>query len=192
MLTDSIIDVLILCKFLKSIAAVNMNNLNEESYIKAYQNFGDAIFRHCYFRISNKANAEDMTQNVFMKAWEYLEKGNEVKNLRALLYKIAGDLIVDEYRRKKADSLERMIEEGFEPLGSNGSEIQNLAEGKDMLRLMQTLDPKYREAVVMRFIDDLSPKEIAEIIGESENNVSVRINRALNKVRQLINHEEKS
>lgn len=168
-----------------------MDKLTEQDYLKAYSEFADAIFRHCYFRVSDETLAEDMVQNVFMKAWEYIERGNKVGNLRALLYKIANDLIVDHYRKKKTLSLDNLQEGGFDPASHHNKEsLENVIAGKDMLELLSQLDEKYRKPVVMRFIDDLSPKEIAELLGESENSVSVWINRGLKKIRELLKEGE--
>jgi RNA polymerase sigma factor (sigma-70 family) len=50
-----------------------------------------------------------------------------------------------------------------------------------------SLDKKYRDVILMRYVNDYSPKEIAEILGQSENAVSVRINRGLKKVQEMIN-----
>ncbi len=169
-----------------------MKTINEQDFLTTYEDFSDALFRHCYFRISDRSTAEDMVQNIFIKAWEYLEKGNEVKNLRALLYKIANDMIIDEYRRKKALSLDELRDQGFDLSSSEGgrdsaSVIETGIEAKDMLKLLDGLDHKYREVIVMRYINEFSPQEISQMIGESENNVSVRLNRALKQMRELLN-----
>lgn len=169
---------------------MNSSEKSEQEYIKIYAEFADAIFRHCYYRISHTEEAEDMVQVVFMKGWQNIQNGKDVKNIRALLYKIANDAIVDYYRKKKPVSLDNLQESGFDPSGTDfKAEMENIIEGKDMINLLGQLDSKYRESVIMRFIDDLSPKEIAEITGESENNVSVRINRGLKQIREMLNKE---
>jgi RNA polymerase sigma factor (sigma-70 family) len=55
------------------------------------------------------------------------------------------------------------------------------------LRHINSLDEKYSQVLTLRFVEDLGPKDIATIIGETENNVSVRINRGLAQLRELMN-----
>ncbi len=159
--------------------------LPEQQFLEAYDTYADALFRHCYFRVFEREQAKDLVQEVFMKTWEYMVQGNQVKNIRALLYRIANNMIIDAWRKKKALSLEALQEEGFQP-AMPPSNLHAMIEGKEAAMLLQQLEPSYREVVVMRYIDDLSPKEIAEVLGESADAVSVRIHRGLEKVRQLM------
>lgn len=164
----------------------------KESYLKAYEDFADAIFRHCYFRMSDKEKAKDLMQETFIKVWEYtIVNNNTVYNMRAFLYKTANNLIIDEYRKKKSLSLETLREDGFEPVSTDHENMELAISTKEVLKFIGELDPKYREVVVMRYVDDLSPKEIAEITGENKNNISVRINRGVQKLKALINSNEK-
>lgn len=121
-----------------------------------------------------------------MKVWKYKTAGNEIDNLRALLYKTATNLIIDDSRKKKEMSLEQLQDEGMEPQYEQSSHIESNIEVKRVLKIMEQVDEKYRDVVIMRYIDDLKPEEIAEIVGESANNVSVRINRGIKKVRELL------
>lgn len=157
-----------------------------KQFIQAYDELADAIFRHCYFRISDREKAKDMMQDTFMKTWQYLANGGEIQNLKAFLYRTANNLLIDEYRRKKTDSLDILQEAGFDPMGDDADKTINLAEAKTAITAMQKLDEKYREAVMMRFVDDLSPSEIAKVIGETENVVSVRLRRGLNKLKEIL------
>lgn len=164
-----------------------MKSTTREMFLKLYDELSDAIFRHCYFRVSDREKAKDLTQETFIKVWGYIDKNSsEIKNLKAFVYKIASNLIIDDYRKKKAVSLDDLQETGFDPMGDNKSGIETQLEGKEMLELLNGLDDKYREAIVMRYIDNLTPKEIAEQIGESENNVSVRINRGIKMIKEKL------
>src|SRR3989344_4975700 len=84
---------------------------------KAYDDFADAIFRHCYFRLSNRERAKELMQETFMRVWGYIERGNTIEftKIKPFLYKTASNLIIDEYRRNKNEvSLDRLREDGFE------------------------------------------------------------------------------
>jgi len=128
-----------------------------------------------------------LVQETFSRFWLYLSEGKEVENSRAFLYRIATNLIIDESRKKRPISLDYLREEeGFDPKVDSHKATEAIIDLKDALKLFQELPEKYRDILVMRFVDELSPKEIAEITGLSENAVSVRVNRGMKKVREII------
>ncbi len=159
----------------------------EKIFLEAYDKYADAIFRHCYFHLARgREEAKDLTQETFSRAWKYMAGGHKVENLRALLYRIATNLIIDTIRRKRAISLDELTEKGFEIGTTQERElIEKKADINILLSCLSDLDQKYREVVVLRYIDDLAVNHIAEIIGETENNVSVKIHRALDKLREI-------
>lgn len=158
-----------------------------EQFLKIYDEFADLIFRHCYFKVSDREKARDLTQDTFIRTWKYMVDGRQVDNIKAFLYRIADNLIIDEYRKKKVESLDKLQEQGLDIVGEGAGIIINFAEVKKVMKVIQKLDPLYREVIVMRFVEDLTPKEIAQAINESENVVSVRIHRGLKKLREIIN-----
>ena len=156
----------------------------EAMFLRAYDDFADAIFRHCYFRILDNEKAKDIMQDTFVRFWKYIA-GQEVKNTKALLYKIASNLIIDESRKKTAVSLEVLAEKGFDPGFQERPKLDDIFDAKSVAAWVEQLEPGYREAVTMRYIDDLTIREIADILGETENNVSVRIHRGLKKLKEI-------
>ncbi len=159
-----------------------------ESFIKAYDEFSDAIFRHCFFKLSNREQAKDTVQDVFMKTWEYVSQKGEVRNIKAFLYHVANNLIIDQYRKRKFNSsIEEMKEIGFEIVSNDHKDTFNFSEVKNILEIIEKLEPIYKDVLIFRYVDDLSPKEIAEILNESENVVSVRLNRGIKKVQEFFN-----
>ncbi len=160
----------------------------EKEFLQAYDLYADAIFRHCYFRINDRERAKELMQEVMIKAWLYLKEGKKIDNIRALLYKMASNIVIDEVRKKKAVSLDELKEEGFEPQDKidQEEEIETKMEVEKVMTCLPKMNSKYREIFVMRYVDQLSPKEIADIVGETENLVSVRLNRAIKQLRQLL------
>lgn len=162
------------------------SNAIEQEFNKIYEQFADAIFRHCVFRVSDREKAKDLTQLAFVRLWDYMSQGKEIDNVRAFLYRIANNLIIDEYRKRKEVSLDQMRDEegfdiGFEPMHS----IESRDEYEHAQALLEQLPDKYREALVMRHVDGLSVKDMANILHESENVISVRIHRAIEKLKTL-------
>ena len=159
---------------------------HEQEFIKAYGAYADAIFRHCYFRVYNRELAKDLMQETFTRTWDYTAKGNEVKNIRSFLYKIANNLIIDHIRKKKESSLEALQETGFEPSHTTKDNLHIHIDAEQVIHVIGQLDEMYREPVLMRYIDGLKPKEIAELLNETVNVVSVRINRGVKQLRALL------
>lgn len=125
-------------------------------------------------------------QDAFMKLWEYVAAGNTVENVRALLYKIANNLVIDEARRSKKRtevSFEDLQEEGFDIAGDDGRDEGVVFDSRQVASVMYTIEEPYRTALVMRYIDEMKPKEIADTLGETANVISVRINRGLTLLR---------
>ena len=157
----------------------------EKQFLEAYDAHSEAIYRHCYFRVFSKERAEELVQDTFRKAWQYLSEGKDVKNIRALLYRIATNLIIDDSRKRKEESLEGMLENDAtrEPGDRGHLDMENKVLWKQVLAEMSTLDEDERALLVMRFVDDLDPKEIAEVLETNANNISVKISRAVKKLK---------
>ncbi len=156
----------------------------EEKFLKAYDQTADSVFRYCLLRCSDREVALDLTQEVFTRTWDYIVKGGNPLNMRAFLFRVARNAVIDYYRKAKPVSLDAMREEtGFDvaiPATSSSS-----AEVANLRRLVEQLDEDYREVIIMRYVHDLSIQEIAEALGERENTVSVRLSRAVGKLRQI-------
>lgn len=172
--------------------------LYEADYLEAFDTHSDALFRHAFFRLSSRDRAQELTQEAFLKTWDFLRKGGDVRDFKSFLYRILNNLIIDEYRKKKSSSLDEILEDdtgAFEARMSEGSradaetELDERMIGARIRERLEELPTMYREAVTMRFIDELSPKEIAELLGESENVISVRIHRGISKLKQLCANE---
>lgn len=163
----------------------------EEQFLAWHDQFADAIFRHCFFRLSDREKAKDVAQETFIRLWKYLAEGKEIVNMRAFLYRIANNLVIDEYRKKEMFSLDQMQEEtGFDISFDPKRAIESRDEFERAQMLIDQIPDPYREALVMRHIDGLSVKEIARIVGVSENVISVRIHRAMEKLKTLAQNYE--
>ncbi len=163
----------------------------ESLFLEAYKNYADAIFRHCYYRVFDRERAKELMHEAYERTWGEIVGGEDIKNIRAYLYRVANNLVIDEIRKRRpTEALHVLQEKGLEPGHDDRETLARNIEGKKILALLEQLEPEYREAIVMRYVDDLGPKEIAEITGESESAISVRIHRALGHLRNLIEPHE--
>jgi RNA polymerase sigma-70 factor (ECF subfamily) len=165
----------------------------EDRFLKAFEEYSDALFRHASMRISNRERAIDVVHDTFTKVWSYLKAGHQIDSYRSFLYKVLNNLIIDEYRKQKELSLDALLEEegtdegDFAELSESTTEaLAATIDGRQAFLLVKELPIEYREVIIFRFVDGLGPKEIAELIEESENVVSVRIHRALKMLRTKI------
>jgi RNA polymerase sigma-70 factor (ECF subfamily) len=159
----------------------------ETEFLAAFDEHSDALFRHCFIRVRDRELAKDIVQETFTRTWDYLGKGKKVEHLRAFLYRVANNLIVDSSRRKRSTSLDTMIDEdGFEVADENTVNPADIPDARLAMKLLATLDEMYRSVIVLRFIDGLTPKEIAQTLGVTENVVSVRIYRGIEKLKTIV------
>lgn len=156
----------------------------EQQFVKAYDEYADAIFRFCLTKIKNRDVAKDITQDTFIKTWDYIVSGKTITELRPFLYRVARNLIIDFVRKKKSVSLDMLTESGIESFDIHEQTPEHhIFDIAQAITLLDSLDPKYRDILYMRFIDDLSITEIADALGENPNTVSVKIHRALEHAR---------
>lgn len=160
----------------------------------AHDRYKKALDAYAFFKVHNDETREDLVQDTFMKTWVYLIKGGKIELMKAFLYHVLNDLIIDEYRKQKTVSLDTMLEKGFEPPEnkSDGERLLNVLDGKAAFLLIHRLPVKYRQVMRMRYIQGLSLKEISTLTGQTKNTVAVQTHRGLRKLKALYgNMEEK-
>lgn len=171
-----------------------MSDLNNEQietlFHQAFEAHSDELFRFSSFKVSDRELARDLVQKAFERLWLSLKKGNEVVNPRAYLFKTLKFLIIDEYRsHKKTISLESLQEQGYEaPVESEVGQVATQMEFDRVREKMKNLPPKYEEVLVLRYVNEFSLKEIAATLNLKENLISVRLNRAVKQLEQLVKY----
>ena len=151
----------------------------------AHQDFERGLNSHAFFKVHNHATGENLVQDTFMKTWIYLVKGGKIEMMKAFLYHILNNLIVDEYRKHKTTSLDVLLEKGFEPSVDNSKSLFNVLDGKAALLLIGRLPLKFQKVMRMKYVQDLSLKEMSLITGESKNTLAVQAYRGLEKLKLL-------
>jgi len=171
---------------------------DKEAFIKVYDESVNDIYRFVYFKIGSKEEANDITSMIFLKTWNHIQNNTLIdsKTLRALLYKIARSTIIDHYREnsnKKTASLDD--EENKIDVVDDGQDPQEKIDNEANLNLIKSklplLKEEYREVIIMRFINDLTLEEIADISGKTKGNVRVLMHRALGALRELVEADNK-
>ncbi len=162
---------------------------NTNLFEKIYEVESDSVFRFCLTRVSNKEQALDITQETFLRLWKNIMNGEDIINQRAFIFKIARNLIIDWYRKKKSLSLNAILESGEEGsmdvVDDKAMDSLHLGiEGRYLLTKISELPETLRGPIYLKFVEGFSPTEIGEVLKITANAASVRINRALALLRE--------
>lgn len=162
-----------------------------ESFGQVYDSYVDKIYRFVYFKVSHKDDAQDITSEVFLKTWQYINENEKIKNLNALIYRIARNSVIDYYRKRAQSSL--MTDDETEMatiIGDSAEKMQDDIDVSldlaDLEKLLLRLKDEYREVILLRYVEEYSIKEISEIIGKSPGATKVLMHRAVKKIRSLL------
>jgi RNA polymerase sigma-70 factor (ECF subfamily) len=153
-----------------------------------YVHYMDAIYRYIFFRVGDELQAEDLTEETFVRAWEALPNYKHRKYpFSSWLYRIAHNLVIDHYRRKKPVP----ISNGLMRTYSNPNEsLDHIVDRKHEIQLLVKavgqLNELEREIVLLRFVEGLSHKEIASMVGKSQSSCRVTLHRALKTLRSIL------
>jgi RNA polymerase sigma-70 factor, ECF subfamily len=151
----------------------------------AHHDYGTGMNAYVFFKVNDHKTGEDLVQDTFMKTWNYLVRGGKIDVMKAFLYHILNNLVVDQYRKRKTPSLDVLLEKGFEPSAGNPENLFDLLDGKAALLLIQRLPSSYQKVMRMRYVQDLSLEEMSLITGQSKNTIAVQAHRGLEKLKLL-------
>jgi len=170
--------------------------MRKRKFVKFYNQYAPRIYRFVYLKVNSPQDSEDLTSEAFFKFWQDLtnkkEKKEKIDNHRALLYKIANNLVIDFYRKKSRSEL------SLDPEGGVLTKIEDtrnkdfsakLALDSDIVEVkkaLSNLKPDYQNIIIWRYLDDFSAKEIAQILEKPENNIRVLIHRALKALKKQL------
>ena len=138
---------------------IQKSNMNKNQQKKMSETFTRAHHEHikglkglAYFKVNNHELGNDLVQETFLKTWMYLVKGGRIDTMKAFLYHILNNLIIDQYRKHKTSSLDMLLESGFEPRDEGSIGFLNILDGKIAIKLIPKLPVIYREVLHMRFV----------------------------------------
>jgi RNA polymerase sigma-70 factor (ECF subfamily) len=154
-----------------------------------FSKYNTKIYGYVYLRTrKNKAVAEDLTQEIFIKAWQNIDKYNQRKaTIATWLYSIARNTVIDYLRQQGNLSGSEVIEN---QMGDTGSEIEQSILRDFVYDCLTQLDDMTQDLITWRFVQGLETQEIAQIIHKSANATTVAIHRAVNKLRNRVNGQE--
>ena len=168
-----------------------MNNDKQNKAIndlmENYNELVNQIFRFIYLKTSNKEIAEDLTQDCFLSTVKYL-KDKEVRNIKAFLFRTARNKVIDYYRIKNRIIYSDELVLANEKISSR-DDIAMKQDARMIIEKLNLLGEEDKEILMMRYIEDMNIKEIAEALGKNEVVVRVRIFRAMQKFKKIVNRK---
>ena len=186
------------CKLRRVISVDNSSNVTNNgqliaracndstAFVQLYRSHYDAVFRYCVHRLFERAKAEDVTSEVFLKVIENINgfKGNE-KQFRCWLYRIATNAVNNHLR--KTARRKRILKVAHEQINSLIADYEEPADKLALLReAVFTLKSRYQTIITLRFFENLKLTEIAEVLGSSPGTVRSQLTRALAKLRKVL------
>lgn len=152
-----------------------------------YDKYNGQIYRFIYLKVSHREEAEDLTHQVFLNAWQNI-KGYKIQGFpfSSWLYQIARNQVIDHYRTKKETiDLENMEEPAISAITLDeklGLDMEiNLVKSA-----ISKLTQEQQDVIILRFIDDLSPKEVAIALNKPESTIRVLQHRAIKNLQKIL------
>ncbi|MEX0690148.1 MAG: RNA polymerase sigma factor [Candidatus Paceibacterota bacterium] len=164
-----------------------------EAFGKLYDMHIDQIYRYVFIRVSGKQEAEDITQKAFLKAWKNIHKYEIKKNIpfSSWLYRITKNLVIDYYRTNRDHvDIELVSNTISTTLKSHEEKTDKDLKIESVKDSLKELSEDEQSVLIMRFIDEMSNKEVAKIMNKSHGSVRVMQHRALKKLKEILDEKE--
>jgi RNA polymerase sigma-70 factor, ECF subfamily len=158
--------------------------------------YKDKVYQICYRMLGNAHEAEDIAQEAFIRAYTNIHTFDTSKKFSTWLYRIATNLSIDRIRKKKPDYFLDAEVSGTDGLTMYSQlaadqklpeeEVESLELKAWVHKEILALPPKYRSAIVLKYIEELSLKEISEILDLPIGTVKTRIHRGREALRKRL------
>ncbi len=156
-----------------------------------YDYYQPKIYRFVLIRVGQREEAEDLTHQVFMSAWENIPG---YKNLgfpfSSWLYRIARNQVIDRYRTQKQEfSLSEIDPDHLFELEVIEKNTDQRLELERVTKAIKKLRPDYQDIIIMRFVEELTLREVAASIEKSEGAVKLMQHRAIKELQELLDQK---
>ena len=163
---------------------------DRNAFAQLYEKHFDRIYRYVYLRLGNRTETEDLTQEVFIRALEAIGSYKwRSSPFAAWLYRIAHNLAVDHYRRQPAAPQLQLDEELIQDGSSVDAEVAMRLSRQRLGPAMQQLTPDQQQVLSLRFGQQLTAREVSEIMDKSVGAVEALQHRALRTLHRILEEE---
>lgn len=170
---------------------------DEEAFAEIVYTFQDSVFNLCYRILGERTEAEDATQEAFLRAYLHLDRYDQTRSFKTWLLTIASNHCIDRLRKRRMQftSIEEPTPATL-ALSSDDPLPEQVAVNNEISRevqaLLNELQPDYRAAVVLRYWYDYSYAEIADIMETTESAIKSRLFRARQMLAEKVREQPRS
>lgn len=164
---------------------MSLENPVVSEFTRYYEDHKNLIFNYLLYRVGfNRGLAEDLTSEVFLKAWKAFASYDRSRSFKTWIFTVAHNHLVNFYVSRKKDTLS--LDDAIQVVkedGSNAEDLSKKLEVKNVLEIVDELPEGQREVVVMKYVNDLRNEEIAQALGKEEGAVRTALSRAIATIR---------
>ena len=164
---------------------------SEAAFGQVYDLLFQKIYRFIFYRVGHKEVAEDLAEEVFIKAYGKLSALDKPEVFLGWIYRIARNTVIDYYREKKLTVSLEDVENTLEYETNTVDLLQLEYEQAVLLKLLKELGAEQQTVIKLKFLEDLSNAEIASILNKTEGAIRVIQHRAITKLLELKKLQEK-
>jgi RNA polymerase sigma-70 factor (ECF subfamily) len=171
---------------------------DQEAFGEIVDIYKNSVYQLCYRMLGNRHEAEDIAQETFIRAYTNIHTFNQELKFSTWLFRIATNLCIDRMRKKKPDQYLDAEVAGTEGLNLYSqipsdtplpeTELESLELQEAVHKEILKLPEKYRSAIILKYIEELSLNEISEILGLPIGTVKTRIHRGREALRQQLRY----
>ena len=166
--------------------------LDPGALAELYDQHFDGIYRYLYTRVRHQADAEDLTEQVFLKMVDAIQRYRpRGVAFSSWLYRIAHNLLVDRYRRSGREAVELSPElRDHRPYADPAAMAQQSDDRRRLMQAIERLTPEQQQIITMRFIDNLEVEEVARLTHRRPGAVHSMQHRALASLYRFLMEQE--
>ncbi len=162
------------------------------AFAQLYNAYVEKIYKYVYYKVGNAPDAEDLTEQVFLKAWEAIGRYTWCGYpFSSWLYKLAHNLVVDHYRtRREALPLNDILSTSDEPIIDPEAALNLSLDAAELQEAIAQLTDEQRQVVSLKFIEGYDNAEIAQMLNKKEGAIRALQYRALRSLQGILEAEE--
>ncbi|MBI4994102.1 RNA polymerase sigma factor [Candidatus Peregrinibacteria bacterium] len=158
-----------------------------EQFTVYYEEHKTSIFNYILYRVGfNHSTAEDLTSDIFLKAFEHFDSYDKTRPFKTWIFTIAHNHLVNYYAGKKEVLPLEEARELVKDIGSKETAERNITMQR-ILNLISGLPESQRDIVTMKYVNDLTNEEIARVTGKEEGTIRTALSRAIASLRGQYN-----
>ena len=153
------------------------NKVRKEYFLLVVKENAAIFYRYAYSVLLSKQDAEDAVSETILKAFEHLNDLKHIHKMKSWMFQILANTCKTSLSKRKTISNDRY---------ENAKDTQILEEYMDLYSCICSMEPKFREVVILYYFDELKTREIAKILNISEGTVKSRLSRAREKLKKYL------